>query len=389
MNIKVSIVIPVYGVEKYLAECLDSVLSQTYKDIEIILVDDKSPDKSGEIADNYAIKDSRVKVVHKLKNEGLNMARATGFTSSTGNFVTFIDSDDKILPNYVEKLLQAQTSTGADVTMCGYAPYDEKLEHPLVDYNVHINHPVKTKPDMYNKDQAIYYYLTQFTYWQHNNNPTNTPCKLFRREVLNAINWRDCDYSVGEDDFEAIYTFSKAEKYAVVNDQLYLYRINPESISNSNKVTPKYHGKRISVFELCKDFEKKALRILGDRYHNEIYYRTYTLYQYYIGVLLKNSSLSLNDALVFDKNFPLKDIKRIKTHPLDHFLLLRVEEGGLMRYVTSLLYAERIQLGDLKRIITKKDDELMAIRGEIASFMGIKRSTRLLLGNIKRKLKRP
>lgn len=384
---KVSVIVPIYGVEKYLPECLDSIINQTYTNLEIILVDDKSPDKSGKIADDYAERDKRIKVIHKPKNEGLNMARATGFKKSSGDFVAFIDSDDKVLPNYVEKLLQTQTNTAADIAMRGYIPYDHKLEHPLMDYNPNIHHPVKLKPDVYTKEQAIYYYLTQFTYWQHNNNPTNTQCKLFKREILNAVNWEDCNYSIGEDDFETIYTFSKAEKYAVINDQLYLYRINPDSISNSNKIIPKHQGRQISAFELCGDFEEKAFKLLGERYRNEIYYRTYTLYQYYIGILLKKGGLSSNDILVFDKRFPLKEVKQVKGHPIDRDVLFLIEAGGLARYITSLLNTERIRVGDLEHTVSKKNDELVAIRGELSSFLGIKRSAKLLLGNIKRRLK--
>ena len=91
---KISVIVPIYNVEKYVSRCIDSILSQTYTNIEVVLVDDKTPDGSGKIADTYAEKDGRVKVIHKKENEGLNMARASGFKLSTGRYVMFVDSDD-------------------------------------------------------------------------------------------------------------------------------------------------------------------------------------------------------------------------------------------------------------------------------------------------------
>lgn len=104
----ITIIVPVYNVEKYIRECIDSLLNQTYKNLEIILVDDGSKDKSGEICENYANADSRVKVIHK-ENEGLGFARNTGLTVAQGKFVTFIDSDDVADADLVERLLKGIT----------------------------------------------------------------------------------------------------------------------------------------------------------------------------------------------------------------------------------------------------------------------------------------
>lgn len=117
---KVSIVVPMYNVEEYLDRCIESLLNQTYKDIEIICVDDGSPDKSGEIAEGYAEKDSRLKVVHK-ENAGLGYARNTGIENSTGKYVVFIDSDDYISGNLVEELVNAAEKQGADTVIAGHS----------------------------------------------------------------------------------------------------------------------------------------------------------------------------------------------------------------------------------------------------------------------------
>lgn len=104
---KVSIIIPCYKVEKYLNQCIDSVINQTLKDIEIILIDDKSPDNVPKICDNWAIKDSRIKVVHKEKNEGLGMACNTGIEKAKGEYIAFCDSDDYIDPCMYQSLYDA------------------------------------------------------------------------------------------------------------------------------------------------------------------------------------------------------------------------------------------------------------------------------------------
>ena len=117
---KVSILVPIYNVESYLRACLDSIMAQTYKDFEAVLVDDGSIDKSGAICDEYAQRDPRFVVVHK-KNEGVAKARITAFEHSTGELITFIDADDYVSPEYVEKLSKPILEDGADMVSCDYS----------------------------------------------------------------------------------------------------------------------------------------------------------------------------------------------------------------------------------------------------------------------------
>lgn len=114
---KVSLIVPIYNTAKYLPACLDSILAQTYKNLEIILIDDGSTDNSGKIADDYAKKDSRVKVIHQ-KNSGQSAARNRGLKLATGDFLGFIDSDDEIEPTFVENLL-APFDEKTSLTVCG------------------------------------------------------------------------------------------------------------------------------------------------------------------------------------------------------------------------------------------------------------------------------
>lgn len=114
---KVSIIVPIYNTAKYLPKCLDSITNQTHQNLEIILIDDGSTDKSGEIADNYAKADKRVKVVHQ-KNQGQSTARNIGLTKATGDFISFIDSDDSIKPTFIAELLSAYSDRTA-LSVCG------------------------------------------------------------------------------------------------------------------------------------------------------------------------------------------------------------------------------------------------------------------------------
>lgn len=111
----ISVIVPVYGVEKYLDRCLDSIVNQTYRNLQIILVDDKSPDSSPGICDKWAQTDSRISVIHKDVNEGLGMARNTGLTIAEGDYITFVDSDDYLDKDAYRQLVENAVGTGADI----------------------------------------------------------------------------------------------------------------------------------------------------------------------------------------------------------------------------------------------------------------------------------
>ena len=114
---KISIIVPVYKVEKYLRRCLDSIVAQTFTNWECILVDDGSPDNSGKICDEYAEEDARFRVIHK-QNEGVAKARLTAFENSQGELITFIDSDDYVSELYLEKLSKPILEDNADMVSC-------------------------------------------------------------------------------------------------------------------------------------------------------------------------------------------------------------------------------------------------------------------------------
>ncbi len=118
MNPKVSVIVPIYNTEKYLSNCLNSITSQTHQNLEIILVDDGSTDKSSQIADDYAKKDKRIKVIHQ-KNAGQSAARNTGIKKATGEYISFVDSDDQIEPEFVSSLLKLYDGK-TSIAVCGH-----------------------------------------------------------------------------------------------------------------------------------------------------------------------------------------------------------------------------------------------------------------------------
>src|SRR5574344_122915 len=126
MNDLVSIIVPVYKVEPYLKRCLDIILNQTYKNIEIILVDDGSPDKCPQICDEYAKKDNRIIVIHQ-ENGGLSAARNTGLDIAKGEYISFVDSDDWVHLQYIEVLLTSALKENADIIIGNHIRVNNSL----------------------------------------------------------------------------------------------------------------------------------------------------------------------------------------------------------------------------------------------------------------------
>ena len=134
---KISVIIPIYNVEKYLARCLDSVISQTYTNLEIICVNDCSPDNSHLILQEYATKDKRIKIITREKNGGLSAARNSGLKVATGKYIYFLDSDDWITPDFLEKMYTAITTQKQDAVCCAQilTVFEDGTTKPLLKRN--------------------------------------------------------------------------------------------------------------------------------------------------------------------------------------------------------------------------------------------------------------
>lgn len=141
---ELSIIVPVYKVEKYLHKCIDSILNQTFRDFELILIDDGSPDNCGAICDEYAAKDGRIKVIHQ-ENAGVSAARNAGLDIATGTYLGFVDSDDWIEPEMYEKLVDAIRENNRDVAICGVSYVHENSER---DYDGFVAEQELTQEDL-------------------------------------------------------------------------------------------------------------------------------------------------------------------------------------------------------------------------------------------------
>ena len=131
----ISVIVPCYNVEEYLPKCIESILSQTYRNLELFLVDDGSPDRSGEICDEYAVRDKRIKVIHK-ENGGLSDARNAALDVMTGEYVTFVDSDDYVAPDYVELLYKLIAENDVRLSVTGFRTFAENTSPEIGNYPV-------------------------------------------------------------------------------------------------------------------------------------------------------------------------------------------------------------------------------------------------------------
>lgn len=213
----VSVVVPVYNVEKYLKTCVESITSQTYKNLEIILVNDGSTDTSGDICDKYAKKDSRIIVIHK-ENGGLSDARNRGIDTAVGEYIIFIDSDDYIHPRAIELLLNDSLYYGADIAVPGML---NVTTNSSIDYSsISIR-----KSSSLNPTSALEDMLYQ-------KNITASACKLYNRKLFNSIR-----YPKGKlcEDLGTTYKlFSKASKVIVNPTPMYYYLQRHDSIIHSD-----------------------------------------------------------------------------------------------------------------------------------------------------------
>lgn len=220
---KISVIIPVYKVEKYLKRCVESVLAQTYRDLEIILVDDGSPDRCPALCEELAAKDARVKVIHK-KNGGLSSARNAGIAAATGMYIGFVDSDDYILPEMYEKLYHALCDNDADISICNYAYVDE--DTGAIDKNKEAIDPVVT--EVLDREQA---YQKINVLWEGYNYYVTAVNKLYRKELFDGRLF--AEGRLHEDELIVHYLFEKCRRVAVIGDVLYMYVQRQGSITNS------------------------------------------------------------------------------------------------------------------------------------------------------------
>lgn len=216
MPILVSVVVPVYKVEKYIHKCIKSVFDQTYGNLEIILVDDGSPDTCPIICDEYAKKDERVKVIHK-ENGGLSDARNAGIDIATGDFIAFIDSDDYVAPNMIQTLLELAIDKQADIAACNYCRVfpDGKV----------INRETGVSLTEMSNIEALEDIFLSPSYCE-----VMTWNKLYSRSLFNQNMIRFPKGKIHEDNFTTYKLFYDAKKIVYTDTVLYYYVQRDDSI---------------------------------------------------------------------------------------------------------------------------------------------------------------
>lgn len=249
----VSVIVPVYNVEKYLEVCLNSILEQTYTNLEILVVDDGATDSSPIICDRFAELDARIKVTHQT-NKGLSGARNTAMDIAQGEYFMCVDSDDFIERNCVERLLDALEFANADLAVGGYVYCDEKGER-------HEKKTVSQKKEISGAEQMKNLLTNQEIgdmAW----------CKLYKKELFDGIRYPLGKYH--EDVFTTYKLLARSKKTVILPEALYNYRQVQGSIMNSH-FTPKHLDGIVGKLERAKFVEANYEEYREDAYASVVY----------------------------------------------------------------------------------------------------------------------
>lgn len=301
---KISIIIPIYNVEKYLLACVESILQQTYKNLEVILVDDGSPDRCPVICDELAQKDDRIRVIHQ-KNKGLSGARNMGIDNAQGDYLIFIDSDDTVEQTLVEELYTYAEKWDCAIVACGrnYIFEDGQIVCKIA----------HDESKVYGFEEAIQemnsFRLFDMSAW----------AKIYRKELFEDIRFPEGKLS--EDYYIMYKLFDKAQTIGYVAKPLYNYLQRQSSISRNKKINHDF-----------ADAAKKQMEFLDDKYpqmsvlgHTAYASANLTVYDFYLknGVKCPKDKLlefkkAVRDNLVYiRKNKNISKAKRIQFELFD------------------------------------------------------------------------
>jgi glycosyltransferase involved in cell wall biosynthesis len=237
-DILVSVIVPVYNVESMLRRCVDSILAQTYRNLEIILVDDGSSDRSGEMCDEYAKQDARIRVIHQ-PNGGLPVARNAGLDVATGAYIAFIDADDRVEPELIEHQVRNALENDAEISICGYL---------IIDWNGKIQHsdPFRREPrsnngKVYSGSESVRALLEgciAFNVWN----------KLYFAEMLRGLRF-DSDQTRVEDAAFNYFAVQRAKRVAILHEYLYVYIRRAGSITTGTVKDEHYIDYRLHLLK--------------------------------------------------------------------------------------------------------------------------------------------
>jgi glycosyltransferase involved in cell wall biosynthesis len=359
----VSIVIPVFNVDKYLDDCLGSVNEQSYSNIEVVMVDDGSTDRSGIKCDNWAEIDERIKVVHKT-NQGLNYARRDGFKASTGEFIMFLDSDDLLHRDCIKISLEAINYNKAHAVVFATSDFDDKTRE------------IKTLLHNKHKDQELVildtkHSIIRYAILGEPNFPDSYYMtawgKLYKREIIEGLNWQKSNFRSYEDLFWTTGVLARSDKIILISNNLHFYRRNIKyGLSGDtlgNRLTGNtYNGKPVGYLEYLEILNSyyqrlsQAYDIDIERELKEVIYKQMTSR---IRVLIENNLISAENNTTYLKGF------------------LALQE--------SIYSEQRSNIEVINKRLNKCDSEINRLKDELASFNGIRSTLQKLLENIKRR----
>ena len=242
-NIKISIIVPIYNAEKYIRRCIESILKQTYPNIELILINDGSNDKSLEICEEYKKNDERIVLVNK-NNEGVSVARNTGIEKATGELISFVDADDYLERSFLQELLNIMNKYNVKYVTCGYnRVYDNYVEQ----INNNLSEILMTSDEYLNKILNV---QTGYGF---------AHMKLINKSVIGDIRF-DKTLKVGEDALFNVMLCQKLDKVVIFNKPLYNYYFNPNSVVR--KFDENYYQKYLKSME-------KMTSYINNKYIND------------------------------------------------------------------------------------------------------------------------
>lgn len=321
----ISIIIPIYNVEKYLEKCLDSILNQTYKNLEIILIDDGSTDNSPNICNSYCEKDKRIKIIHK-NNEGVSSARNKGIELSKGKYIVFIDSDDYVSNEHIEVLYDCIISNNVDLVISNLIDISED--------GIILNNEEK-ESFLMNKDQCLKELLSEDNFY-------HLCCgNIYRKDLLEKIRF-NCKYRIAED-LDFLYRYIKQISSAYFLSKNTYYYLKREGSATNSIYSEKWNDElKICNFiisemvELENNFHKYAKRKYIRLNINQAY--RFELNKNQTKILKNNIKIYKNEMFnskLFDNKEKLKIFLLLKSYYL--FKIVSNIKDKIIKYKRSLV----------------------------------------------------
>ncbi len=272
----ISVIIPVYNMQQYLKQCIDSVINQTYKNLEIILVDDGSTDDSPNICDEYALKDNRIKVIHK-QNSGVSSARNAGLDIAKGDYIGFVDSDDFISSDMYETLYNAIIKTDAQFVLCNWFKGNDDN---WVEYK---NFP---KTENITRNDALEIFIGYMFVVN----------KLFKKSFITDFRFSEVQ-EYGEDLLFCFNAFLKVESVVCVNKPQYYYRLNFNSVTNNNKFKKSF----LRVFDIYTLQEEYAKKEKLFSFKEKLYHKKLNKASSFLGMIALEKNPDMESAAILLK----------------------------------------------------------------------------------------